>query len=267
MKLWTRVHFWLQALFHRSRVESEMETELRFHVETYAEDLIRSGIPREEAMRRARLEFGGLGQVKEECRDARGTRWLQDLLQDFRYAVRILAQKPGFAAVTLLTLALGTGVTTVMFTVVNGVLLRPLPYADPGRLVELQEKTDWSTQQGDLWAFAYPNYLDCKRESRSLDLAAWAYNGGTVSRESGAEYVDGFEISASLLPVLGVTPLRGRAFLPEEDELGAAPAIIISYGLWQRLFEGSLEAIGGHLVFERKVLHGSGHHAPGVPVE
>jgi predicted permease len=252
MNIWTRLRSSLQGFFRRSRVESEMETELRFHIEAYAEDLIRNGIPREEAMRLARVEFGGLGQVKEECRDARGTRWLQDLLQDFRYAVRILVQKPGFAAVTMLTLALGTGATTVMFTVVNGVLLRPLPYFDPGKLVALQEKTDWSTSQGDLWAFAYPNYLDCKRESQSLDLAAWRYSGGTVTGEHEAEYVDGFQISSELFSVLGVTPSRGRSFLPEEDRIGAVPVMIISDGLWQRLFAGNPAAIGMPLVFEGK---------------
>src|SRR4030088_2679409 len=92
-------------------------------------------------------------QVKEECRDARGTRWLEDLWQDFRYALRTLRQRPGFAAVALLTLALGSGATTVMFTVINGVLLKPLPYAEPDKLVSLQEQTDWSTQFGNLWAF------------------------------------------------------------------------------------------------------------------
>lgn len=252
MKIWSRLRSSMQGLFSRSRVESEMETELRFHIETYVEDLIRGGVPREEASRRARLEFGGLGQVKEECRETRGTRWLQDLMQDLRYGVRILVQKPGFAAVTLLTLALGTGAATVMFTVVNGVLLKPLPYSDPARLVSLQEKTDWSTQQGDLWAFAYANYLDCKRESSSLDMGAWRNNGGTVSGQHEAEYVDGFQISSELFSILGAAPERGRVFLPEEDRLGAAPVMIISDGLWKRLFAENPAAIGMPLVFEGK---------------
>src|SRR6202011_6216178 len=114
--------------------------------------------------------------------DARWTRWLEDLWQDFRYALRTLRQKPGFAAVALLTLALGTGATTVMFTVVDGVLLKPLPYAQPGRLFQVDEQTKGVVDYrwGDRWAFAYPNFVDCERESRSLDLAAWRYGGGTV---------------------------------------------------------------------------------------
>ena len=100
--------------------------------------------------------------MKEECRDARGTRWWRICAQDVRYALRTLRQKPGFAAVALLTLALGSGATTVMFTVINGVLLKPFAYPDPGRLARLQEQTDWSTPQGNLWSFSYPNFVDCQ---------------------------------------------------------------------------------------------------------
>src|SRR5438445_7299343 len=112
-------------------MEEQLEKEMRFHLDQHTIDLIALGRSPEEARRRARLAIGGPEQVKEECRDARGTRWLDDLAQDVRYGVRLLRQKPGFTAVALLTLALGTGATTVMFTVVNGVLLKPLPFADP----------------------------------------------------------------------------------------------------------------------------------------
>lgn len=172
-------------------------------------------------------------------------------MQDAGYALRTLRKKPGFSAVALLTLALGIGATTVMFTVVNGVLLKPLPYLEPDRLVRVQEQTDWSTPGGNLWAFTYPNFLDCKRGSRSLTpMAAWRYNGGTVSQPGEALYVDGIEISSELFPVLGITLSRGRPFLPEEDRPGAAPVAIISYGLWQRRYGGSPAAIGMPVVFE-----------------
>jgi predicted permease len=235
---------WWQRLWRRKQMEEQLEKELRFHIERHAAELVARGVEAEEARRLAHLEIGGPEQVKEQCRDARGTRWLEDLVQDARYAIRALRKNPGFTAVALLTLALGTGATTVMFTLVNGVLLKPLPYSEPSRLITLEEKTDWRTEYGDLWAFAYPNYLDCKTESRTLDLAAWRYNGGTVSGKGGAEYVDAFEISSDLFSVLGVPVIRGRAFLPEEDRIGAAPAMIISYGLWQRLFGGSPSALG-----------------------
>jgi len=233
-------------------MEEQLEKELRFHLDQYAADLIARGYDPDEAQRQARLAFGGSEQVKEECRDARGTRWLEDLWQDLRYALRTLGQRPGFAAVALLTLALGTGAVTVMFTVVNGVLLKPLPYPAPHRLVALEEQTDWSTQSGNLWAFTYPNFLDCEHDARSLAMAAWRYSGGTVSKPGEAEYVDGFQVSSGLFPVLGITLLQGRAFLAEEDRPGAAPVAIISYSLWQRRFAGSQSAIGLPLVFDGK---------------
>jgi len=243
---------WWHRLLRRKQMEEQLEKELRFHLEQHTADLIARGYSPAEARRQARLALGGPEQVKEECRDARGTRWLEDLWQDLRYALRALRQKPGFAAVALATLALGIGATTVMFTVINGVVLKPLPYREPDRLVNLQEKTDFSTQWGNLWAFTYPNFLDCKSGSRSLDFAAWSYGGGTVSGSGNAEYVDGREVSADLFPLLGVTPVQGRTFRPEEDRLGATPVAIVSYGLWQRLYGGNAAAIGMPLVFEGK---------------
>jgi predicted permease len=243
---------WLQRLWRRARLEDQLEKELRFHLEQHTADLMAQGLQPADARRQARLALGGLDQVSESCRDARGTRWLEDLWQDLRYAFRTLRQKPGFAAVALCTLALGTGAVTVMFTVVDGVLLKPLPYRDPGKLFALQEQTDQATRWGNLWAFAYPNFQDCRRQSRSLALAAWRYGGGTVAAPGDAAYVDAREISSDLLPVLGVAPSTGRAFLSEEDRPGAAPVAIISRGLWQRRYGANPSAIGSPLVFEGK---------------
>ena len=245
---------WWHRLLRRSKMEQQLDKELRFHLEQHTADLMARGHAVEEARRQARLALGGPEQVKEQCRDARGTRWLEDLWQDFRYALRTLRQRPGFAAVALLTLALGTGATTVMFTVIDGVLLKPLPYPQPDRLVQVEEQTKAIVDYrwGDRWAFAYPNFVDCSREIRSLDLAAFRYNGGTVSGTGDPEYVDGLQISSQLFSVLGVGLLQGRAFLPEEDRPGAPPVIIISQGLWQRRFGGSPAAIGMPLNFEGK---------------
>lgn len=238
--------------WHRRQTEEQLEKELRFHLEQHADDLIAQGFDPEEARRQARVDLGGPEQVKELCRDARGTRWLEDLWQDFRYALRTLRQRPGFSVVALVTLALGIGATTVMFTVINGVLLKPFPYPDPDRLVRLHEQTDWSTQWGNVWSFTYPNFLDCKRESRALEMGAWLDNGGTLSEPGEAEYVNGREISSNLFSILGVSLLRGRSFRPEEDAPGATPVAIISQSLWQRRFGGSPAAIGMRLVFDEK---------------
>src|SRR5467141_45401 len=144
---------WWQRLWRRTKMEEQLEKELRFHLDQHASELIARGHSPNEARRQARLALGGPEQVKENCRDARGTRWLEDLLQDFRYAIRTLRKQPGFAAVALLTLALGSGATTVMFTVINGVLLKPLPYPEANRLVTLHGKTE---KYGEQWGFSYP---------------------------------------------------------------------------------------------------------------
>ena len=244
---------WVSRLLQRAKLEQQLDKELSDHLERHAADLIAQGLAPADARRLARLALGGPEQVKEQCRDARGTRWLEDFWQDLRYALRTMRQRPGFAAVALLTLALGCGATTVMFSVVHGVLLKPLAYRDPGSLAELREQTDWSNQWGNIWAFTYPNFLDCRRESRSLELAAWQYAGGTVSAQGAAEFVSGREITANLFSVLGIAPLHGRAFLPEEDQPGAPPVAIISAALWQRLYGGSAAAIGSPLKFDGKV--------------
>lgn len=241
---------WWQRLWRRTQMDRQLDKELRFHLDQHAADLIAQGHDSQQARRSARLALGGPEQVKENCRDARGTRWLEDLWQDFRYALRTLAQRPGFAAVALLTLALGSGATTVMFTVINGVLLKPLAYAKPDRLVRLHEQTDYSTHLGNQWAFTYPNYLDCRRESRSLDIAAWRDSGGTVTEPGEADYHSGAEISSELFSVLGITPVHGRAFLAEEDRPGQAPVAIVSHALWQSRYGGSPQAIGWRLVYD-----------------
>jgi predicted permease len=230
-------------------MEAQLEKELRFHIEQHTEQLMARGHAPDEARRQARLALGGPEQVKEKCRDARGTRWLEDLLQDVRYALRTSRQKPGFAAVAALILALGIGATTVMFSLINGVLLRPLSYPDPNRLITVHGFTQ---EFGEFWGFSNPDLADARRESRSLSLAAWTYGGGTISEPGEPQYVDGRQISAELFSTLGIPLLHGRAFLTDEDQPGAAPVAIISYALWQRDYGGNPAAIGSSLVFEGK---------------
>ena len=240
----------LRSLFRRDHVESELDEEIRFHIERQIAEATARGEDAHGARRKVAIALGGSEQVKELCREVRATRWLEDLWQDASYALRTFRQKPGFVAVALLTIALGIGATTVMFTVVNGVLLKPLPYPEPERLVSVSEQVDNTGR----WAFAYFNFLDCERESRTLGpRAAWRSGmGGTVSEPGEAEHISSREISAGLFSVFGIGLQHGRGFLPDEDRPGGAPVAIISHRLWRKRFGGDPNAVGARLVFDAK---------------
>ncbi len=205
---------WWSRLFRRNQMEDQLEKELRFHLDQHASDLVSRGYKPGQAQRQARLALGGPEQVKEKCRDARGTRWLEDAARDTRHALRAFRQKPGFAAITVMILALGIGATTVMFAVVNSVLLRPLSFPESDRLVTVHGMLE---QFGDFWGFSNPDLEDVRRTSRSLAIAAWTDGGGSISEPGEAEHVEGRQISADLFTTLGVQPLHGRGFQPDED--------------------------------------------------
>lgn len=171
-------------------------------------------------------------------------------LQDLRYAIRGLRRRPGFSLLAILTLALGSGATIVMFSVVSGVLLKPLEYPDSANLVALHIRAE---QYGDRWGFSYPDFLDCKRDCRSFaGVAAWTYSGGTIGEPGEPEYVDGRIISSDLFSVLRVPLVKGRSFLPSEDVVGAAPVAIISTRLWQRRYGADPNAVGMPLNYDGK---------------
>src|SRR5258706_8501603 len=175
------------ALWGQRRRNEELEEEVRTHLTLAEREEMASGQTRKEASAAARREFGNVSVAEKTTRDMWGWRWLADCVQDVRYALRSLRQRPGFAAVALLTLALGIGATTVMFTVIDCVLLKPLSYSDPERLVTLHGYTE---KYGDNWGISYPNFLDLSRESRSLTrMAAWSYGGDTVRQPRQAEDV------------------------------------------------------------------------------
>jgi predicted permease len=244
---------WWHRLLRRKKMEEQLDKEMRFHLDQHISEMIAAGVNPTEARRRARMALGGPEQVKEECRDARGTRWLEDFSQDIRYAMRTLRQRLGFAAVALLTLALGTGATTLMFTLVNGVLLKPLPFPEPDRLVGVHgQSVEWNAELFGKQNVAYLDFLDCTRSSHSLDLAAALFNGGTVSQPGEPEYIDLRETSPGLFSVLRVALLRGRDFLPEEDKQGAAPVAILGYSFWRRHFAGKPDVLNSTMVLDVK---------------
>lgn len=175
---------------------------------------------------------------------------MSGLLQELRIAVRALARKPKFALLTILTLALGIGATTVVFTLISGVLLKPLEYPEPERLVAIHMRTD---DHRDRWGFSYPDFLDTQRDTQSFDaMAAWTYGGGTISAPGQIEYLDGRLISPELFSVLRVPLVKGRSFQSTENEIGSAPVAIISTRLWQRHYGADPSVIGKSLTYEGK---------------
>jgi predicted permease len=242
------MNWWLR-LWHGDRMETELASELRFHEDEHIADLVARGVDPAEARRRARVDMGGPEQLKEECRDVRGTRWAEDLLQDIRYALRTLRRMPGFTLVALLVLALGIGAMTLMFTMIHSVLLKPLAYPEPQRLLTLHGATD---TLGEFWGFSSPDLADVARDTRSLAIAAWTYGGGTVSAPGDPEHVDGRQIAADIFAVLGTPIAHGRGFQPEEDRPAGWPVAIISDRLAVRRFGAATSAVGRSLVFDGK---------------
>jgi predicted permease len=231
----------LRALFRRNAVENELDDELRFHFDQQVDKYVRSGLRREEAQRRTRLEFGGLDQVKEQCRDARGLRFLETLAHDLRYSLRTMRKSPGFTAVAILTLALGIGANTAMFSVVQGVVLAPLRYFQPDRLVMVWENNPRFPR---VWV-SYPNFLDWQRTARSFQqMAAFIEQGVDLTGPGTPEHLSGKEISSGFFGTLGAELTLGREFSPGEDRHGGTPVVILSNRLWRNRFDGSPEALG-----------------------
>ncbi len=239
MTLGSRLRSWLRATFQRARVESEMDAELRFHMEAFAEDLVRTGLPREEAMRRARIEFGGIERVKEEGREARGGRIIETLLQDLRYGARMLRKSPGFTSVAVLTLALGIGANTAMFSLVNGILLRPLPFTAPQELVSITG--------------TYPKgaFVALRDQMKSLDVAAY-FEGHEFNLTGRGDplRLSGVLVSAEFFNVLGARPELGRPFYPGEDQAGEDNYVILSHALWEQRFNSDPSIVGHSIELE-----------------
>jgi predicted permease len=242
----------LAGLVGRDERERELAEELESHLAMHIEDNLRAGMSPREARRHALVKLGGLTQTKEECRRRRGFPVLQDLWQDLRYGVRILAKQPGFTAVAALALALGIGVNTAILSAVNGFVLRPLPVEKPAELVALYWGRKMDTQ---VWGeFSYPNYEDLREQNKSFsDLCAWDETSAGVSsgesRNAGdderAEVVWGELVSANYFDVMGVKPMLGRSFLPEEDRTpNTHPVAVISHSLWQRRFDSDAGIVG-----------------------
>jgi putative ABC transport system permease protein len=227
----------------RDDPEANLERELTFHIEERVADMVRSGVSEEVARREVRLEFGAAEQVKDECRDVRPARWAETFVQDVRYAWRNLRRNPGFTAVAVATLALGIGGLTAMFSAFDTILIRPLPYADPDRLVMVWDdlsKTDDRTKSDP----APAEWYEWRRLNTVFtDIASTQPAQATLSGDAAPEQVPARKATGNLWSVLGVKPLIGRVFNNEED-LNGARVVVISYGLCQRRYGGSADILG-----------------------
>src|SRR5882672_1065548 len=240
----SRLRTALQASLRRSQAESELDEELRYHIERQTEQNIRLGMNPEEARSAARKAFGGIEQAKERSRDARGLRWIEELRQDLRYGARMLLKNPGFTLIAVITLALGIGANTAIFSVINGVLLRPLAFHEPDRLFMLW--TDNPAYQLGFHELPATNadLPEWRATATSFEqLAAFQSNTADISGGGDPERIGWVEASANLLPLLGVQPLLGRQFSTEEERPGKDRVAIISYALWQKRFGGDPEIL------------------------
>ncbi|HKQ06511.1 MAG TPA: ABC transporter permease [Blastocatellia bacterium] len=225
----------LRALLRKNKMERELDEEMRYHLERMVEQNLAQGMTPSSARRAALRDFSGFEQAKEECRDARGVRAVEELWQDLRFGTRMLRKQPGFTLVAVLTLALGVGANTVIFSVVNTVLLRPLPYEAADRLV-------WVWDSNPAIGFprfpsSGPNFKDWQQQSASFDYMAafsgWSFN---LTGHGEPERLQGAMASPDFFPMLGIKPVAGRTFLPEEERAGSHRVALISYSLWQRRF-------------------------------
>jgi putative ABC transport system permease protein len=231
----------LRRWLRRDDREADLDRELSFHIEERVADMVRSGVTEEDARRQVRLEFGAAEQVKDECRDVRPARWAETFTQDIRYAWRNLRRNPGFAAVAIATLALGIGGLTAMFSAFDTILIRPLPYADPDRLVMVWDDLDRLGTKSDP---APAEWYEWRRLNTVFtDIASTQPTDATLSGDAAPEQVPARKATGNLWSVLGVKPLIGRVFNEEEDTNGARVAVI-SYGLWQRRYGGSPDVLG-----------------------
>lgn len=247
---------WFSRLLQQSRQEVQLQKELQEHLERQAADYVRSGMTEAEATRKARVMFGSVEQVKEECRDARGTLWLESTLQDLRLALRNLRKSPGFTFTALCTLALGIGANAAIFQLLDAVRLRTLPVADPQSLVQIEiEGGNRGFGLSDLrTSVSYPVWARIRQHQNGFSgVFAWLRNSSSVEvgTGAGAHTVRGLAATGGTFSTLGIRPVRGRLFTEAEEGASCGiPGAVISYGFWQSEFGGRDSAVGSKLIIQ-----------------
>jgi putative ABC transport system permease protein len=253
----------LRSLFRRKTVESEMDEELRFHFEKQVEKLVRSGIAPAEARRRARLEFGGIDQVKEEYREARGVSFLETLVRDTRYGLRILGRTPVITFVAILSLALGIGANTAIFSLIDTVMLRMLPVQKPEELIQVLRK---SPRAGSEPTSSFTNPLwEQVRDHQDIFSGAFAWEDThfDLSKGGAVHLANGLFVSGDYFKTLGVRPVAGRLMNAADDQRGCQGVAVLGYGFWQEQFGAAESAIGSTISLDHHIFQIVGVTAPG----
>ena len=239
-----RIRSWFAWMAKSPRREKEMDTEMRFHMESYAEDLVRSGVARDEALRRARVEFGGVELHKDHIRASIGVRFWEDLWADVRFALRIMRKNPEFTLIAVLSFGVGMGVNSTLFSFADAVLLRPLAVARPGQVVTLIGKSPADSAR----AISYRDYVDFRDRAKTLTgIVAYRLNdfGFAENATDQPQKRTGMVVSGNLFDVMGVEPVLGRGFRADEDQVpGRDPVMVLSYSFWKSQLGADPSIIG-----------------------
>ena len=251
MRIFDKIALRIRSLLRRDRVEHDLTDEIRFHLEKLIEENVARGMTPEDGRYAAVRELGGLEQIKEECRDMRRVNYVENFVQDIRYGLRMLAKNPGFTTVAILTLALGIGANTAIFSAVYAVLLRPLPFARPGQLVRVFEANDRAGISAD--GCSYAEFKEWQRQNHVFSgMAAEAAHELTLTGRGEPTVVRVGDVTADFFSVLGVPPLAGRAFRAGDDDQGAAPVVVLSNDLWRIRFASDPGLIGSTIELDKR---------------
>jgi putative ABC transport system permease protein len=232
-----------QTVFRKNEMEREMDAELRFHIDMEAKKNMQRGMSEKEARLAALRSFGGVELTKEQCRDERGGRFIETTLQDLRYGARVLRRNPGFTLVALLTLTLGIGANTAIFSVIYGVLMRPLPYADGNRLVILHQQAPLA--RVDNMGFSVKEINDYREQAQTLDEVVEHHSMSFILLGGEeAQRVQTAVVSANFFDMLGIKALYGRTFLSSDDEKGADAVLVLSYKYWKQQYKSDPNIVG-----------------------
>lgn len=256
--------FRLRALFRRGIVESETDAELRFHFDQQVEKYLKSGFKREEALRRSRLDFGGHEHLKEEIRDARGVNLIETLFQDIRYGLRILGRTPVISCVAILSLALGIGANTAIFSLIDTVMLRMLPVEKPEELMQMRIQDPRAGNDEPTPTFTNPLWEELRnRQDIFSSIFSWGGKQFDLAQGGAVHDVNGIFASGEYFGTLGVRPAAGRLITPADDTRGCPGVAVASYGFWQEHFGGAQSAVGTTLSLDSHIFEIIGVSAPG----